>query len=134
MSFTASTSGPIVPRIDLPQLALCADDSPSVLQACPNSLTPDQLNNYNTLTTAMNNILASQPACPGDGNEDLLVNDTDLSNWQFFSMFNGGGSSWYDFNFDGLTDAQDEAVIEQYLGANCQPHRRARLAAPVQRP
>ena len=123
---------PVLPRIDFPQLALCADDGPSVGHACPNGLTQDQLNNYNALTTSMNNILASQPACPGDGNEDLLVNDTDLTNWQFFSTFNGGGSSWYDFNFDGLTDDQDEAVIEKYLGTNCKPPRRHITSNPRQ--
>lgn len=64
-------------------------------------------------------IMASQPKCPGDGNEDLLVNDADLTNWQFFSTFNGGGSSWYDFDFDGFTDQGDEAVILQNLGKNC---------------
>ena len=119
---------PIVPRIDFPQLALCADPSLSATHACPNGLTPDQLNNYNALTTSMNNILASQPDCPGDGNEDLLVNDTDLSNWQFFSTFNGGGSSWYDFNFDGHTDTTDEMLIEMHLGTDC-AQRRARIAA-----
>jgi hypothetical protein len=52
-----------------------------------------------------------------------MVNDEDLINWQSFSMFNGGGSSWYDFNFDGRTDEQDEAVIQQHLGTNCLQQR-----------
>jgi len=48
-----------------------------------------------------------------------MVNDEDLINSQFFSMFNGGGSSWYDFKFDGKTDERDEAVIQQHFGTNC---------------
>lgn len=39
--------------------------------------------------------------------------------WQYYSTFNGGASSWYDFNYDGLTNEADLAVIEQYLGTNC---------------
>jgi hypothetical protein len=111
---------PVLPRIDFPQLALCTDDGPTGTQKCPMGLDQDQLNNYNALTTAMNNILTSQPPCPGDGNEDLMVNQLDIMDWQFFSMFNGGGSSWYDFNHDGLTNELDETVIEQHLGTNCQ--------------
>lgn len=117
--FYSINERPVVPRIDFPKQALCADDVDQK-PMCPNGLNHDQLNNYNALTTAMNNILASQPPCPGDGNEDLLVNNIDLSNWQFFSTFNGGGSSWYDFNFDGKTDGKDKSVIKQHLGTNCQ--------------
>jgi hypothetical protein len=32
---------------------------------------------------------------------------------------NGGGSSWYDFNYDGVTDESDLAVIQQHMGTNC---------------
>jgi len=32
---------------------------------------------------------------------------------------NGGGSSWYDFNYDGLTNEDDLAVIQQHLGTDC---------------
>ena len=88
-------------------------------QACPGGLNQQQTNNFNSLLSQLNSIMASQPKCPGDGNEDLLVNDTDLTNWQFFSTFNGGGSSWYDFDFDGVTDQGDEAVILENLGKNC---------------
>jgi hypothetical protein len=118
---------PFLPKIDFTQEAKCANDIPGKPR-CPNGLNQEELDNYNSLTTAMNNILSSQPPCPGDGNEDLLVNDTDLSNWQFFSMFNGGGSSWYDFNFDGMTDMADEMLIEMHLGMDCQ--QQSPLSAP----
>jgi hypothetical protein len=128
--FYSINERPVVPQIDFPNQALCADDV-SGKPMCPNGLNQDQLNNYNVLTTALANILLSQPPCPGDGNEDLLVNETDLMNWQFFATFNGavGGSSWYDFNFDGVTDEEDRDLIEQYLGTNCQ----ARAQQPTRR-
>ena len=112
---------PFVPRIDFPQQALCSDSMGDATHRCPVGLNQDQLNNYNSLTTSMNNILMSQPACPGDGNEDLMVNEEDLIDWQFFADGNGtvGGSSWYDFNFDGNTGLDDKMVIEQHLGTNC---------------
>ena len=115
---------PVTPSIDNPQLALCGDDI-SGKPSCPNGLTQQQLDNYNSLTTAMNNILMSQPACPGDGNEDLMVNQLDLTDWFYFATFNGGtlgGSSWYDFNHDGVTDPDDEMVILEHLGTNCANH------------
>jgi hypothetical protein len=123
---------PFTPAIDYPQAAHCANDVVGKPR-CPNGLTQEQLDNYNSLTNSMNEILMSQPACPGDGNEDLLVNDTDLSNWQFFSTFNGGGSSWYDFDFNGMTDTADEMVIEDHLGANCAQQRLAK-GRNLQRP
>ncbi len=119
---------PVAPRIDFPQLALCAGDKPSAThpEICPLGLNQEELDNYNSLTAAMNNILTSQPDCPGDGNEDLMVNDEDLTNWQYFSMFNGavGGSSWYDFDHDGVTGPLDQMIIEQNLGRNCQQQSR----------
>ncbi len=120
--FYSINEQPIAPRIDYPQIALCADDRADATHKCPLGLTQDQLNNYNNLTTAMDGILQSQPPCPGDGNEDLVVNDEDLTNWQYFSLWNGaiGGSSWYDFNFNGVTELTDRDVIEQNLGRNCQ--------------
>jgi hypothetical protein len=132
--FYSINERPIVPRIDDPQLALCDDNPADNKPHCPGNLTPDQLNIYNSLTTSMDNILESQPPCPGDGNEDLMVNDEDLINWQFFSMFNGGGSSWYDFNFDGKTDEQDEAVIQQHLGTNCLQQHGPKALAAQQKP
>jgi hypothetical protein len=127
--FYSINERPVVPRIDFPGLALCADDAPSQSQKCPMGLNQDELNNYNALTMAMNNILSSQPPCPGDGNEDLMVNQLDLVLWNYYSLFNGGGSSWYDFNFDGRTDNQDEAIIEQHLGTNCHQEGQPQVAA-----
>jgi hypothetical protein len=82
------------------------------------SLTPDQQRNYTQLSTELGALLASASICPGDGNIDSVVNQQDLANWAFYNQ-TWGLSSVYDFNFDGLTNAADRAVIEQNLGLDC---------------
>ena len=57
--------------------------------------------------------------CPGDGNRDLVVDQRDLDNWQELSLLNGGQSSWYDFNHDGKTDADDRTIIQNNMGRTC---------------
>ena len=75
--------------------------------------------NYEALSAQLAAILASQPACPGDGNIDGVVNGQDLDDWNFFQALAQGQSSWYDFNLDGLTDSADSEVIQQNLGTKC---------------
>jgi hypothetical protein len=82
------------------------------------NLTPEQQSNYNTLSAQLAAIQASVPDCPGDGNIDFLVNDEDLDDWSFYST-TYGLSSWYDINIDGLTNAEDQSMIESYLGTDC---------------
>lgn len=61
--------------------------------------------------------------CPGDGNRDGVVDQTDLDNWTELSQLNlnqgVAQSSWYDFNHDGKTDSTDRAIIEANLGRTC---------------
>jgi hypothetical protein len=73
---------------------------------------------FNNLLFGMFEILNSEPSCPGDGNLDKLVNLEDLVNWEKFAI-NGGGSSVYDFNFDGLTDDLDKSIILQNYEKSC---------------
>ncbi|ACE84607.1 sulfatase-like hydrolase/transferase [Cellvibrio japonicus] len=82
-----------------------------------------QRQHYQALSARLDAILASQPACPGDGNRDGMVDGTDLEQWAYWADPDQGGgySSWYDFNYDGLTDAADRAVIEANRGNQCQP-------------
>jgi arylsulfatase A-like enzyme len=74
---------------------------------------------YNNLLSQLNAILASQPACPGDGNIDGVVNAQDSINLQTVSQ-TWGLSSVYDWNLDGLTNIADQPFVSQNLG-NCPP-------------
>ncbi len=84
-------------------------------------LTYEEKRNYTELTNQLNAILNSEPICPGDGNIDGVVNGHDLADFNTFRRLAEGGSSWYDFNLDGLTDSTDLAEILQYLGTKCVP-------------
>ncbi len=78
---------------------------------------------YNELRTKLEDILASEPECPGDGNMDGVVNGEDLGNWARIAHA-WGMSSVYDFvtgEFrDGKTDNRDEAIIQANLGKTCE--------------
>lgn len=88
----------------------------------PQGLNREQSTNFKALYAELQALLNSQPDCPGDGNLDLLVNEKDLQDWAAFSQANGQ-SSWYDFNFDGLTNEADESIIKQHLGTQCRTRR-----------
>ncbi len=112
---------PIDPAIDKKGDNLCTASD------CSN-LTGEAKDNYNQLLASQQATLASEPACPGDGNEDKLVNQTDLDNWSFYSQIiepNGFTSSWYDFTGinpgvpDGYTNDLDYNLILANQGANC---------------
>lgn len=96
------------------------DNAPSNLLAHA-AMTPEQQQNYTALSSELQNLLASRVTCPGDGNLDLVVNEADVQEWKRFSSANGGKSSWYDFNHDGLTDEADLAIIQQNMGKDCRP-------------
>jgi hypothetical protein len=65
-------------------------------------------------------LLASQPACPGDGNIDFVVNQQDLEDWRFYSE-SFGLSSVYDLNLDGLTNTADRATSSRTWGWTAGP-------------
>jgi hypothetical protein len=75
------------------------------------------------LRAKLDNMLASNPDCPGDGNIDRVVNAEDLNNWRKIAH-DWGLSSVYDFltpKFrDGKTDNLDAAVIQANLGKTCE--------------
>jgi len=83
--------------------------------------TDEQQQNYDALDAQLKELLASEPECPGDGNIDLVVDRKDLRDWRRFAS--GGLSSVYDLNLDGLTNQDDEAIIEQNLGLDCRGTR-----------
>ena len=111
-----------LPKIDKEKANLLT--SPSLRSQ---GLNPEQSKNFKALSSELQRVLSSQPSCPGDGNLDMVVDEKDLKEWAAFSRVNagpnGGGSSWYDFNFDGYTNGADEMIIQQHLGAKCRAPR-----------
>jgi hypothetical protein len=96
-----------IPKLDAPDANLLATGNP---------LNRQQKKNYDALTAQLAQLLASQPACPGDVNLDGVVNNADIADWQMFQVLSGS-SSWADINLDGLTDSADLAIILQHQGA-----------------
>lgn len=84
-------------------------------------LTAEQQASYEELSTQLAALLASAPECPGDGNRDGRVDGEDVAGWREYSQLAAGGSSWFDVNFDGLTDRADLAIIQQHLRSRCEP-------------
>lgn len=74
---------------------------------------------YNDLSDTLADILASQPDCPADGNGDGKVDQRDVANYHAIVESGWQGSSWYDVNFDGVTDEDDLALIQGALGTVC---------------
>jgi hypothetical protein len=97
-----------VPKLDTAEADLLASGSP---------LNRLQQRNYNALTAQLAQLLASQPACPGDLNLDGTVNYLDVGEWETYQALSLGFSSWADVNLDGLTDSADLAIILQNFGA-----------------
>jgi hypothetical protein len=79
-------------------------------------LSPDQQKVYDKLSKKLDQMLESQPPCPGDGNMDRRVDQKDFDDW---TTFFGVGSSVYDLNFDGQTDDADTLPIRANFGAKC---------------
>ncbi len=64
------------------------------------------------------------PSCPGDGNQDLVVDDKDIEDYYWFADPENGGtglgySSWFDFNLDGFTNLEDLEIIQSHFGQRC---------------
>ena len=99
---------------ELPPLLLIDTDGSDLLQQ-PGGLNRKQQRNFDALQNQMSAVLASAPACPGDGNGDGVVNKKDVSD--FVQIRDKWGlSSHYDFNFDALTDNDDLKIIRANLG------------------
>jgi hypothetical protein len=82
----------------------------------PQGLDPIQRANFDALFVRLMAMLYSEPDCPGDGNLDKLVDWMDVTNWEGFEDV---GSSVYDLNHDGVTDAADLLIILQNFGRHC---------------
>lgn len=94
--------------LDLAPLNLLTDGQPA-------GLTPQQMSNFDSLTAELEALLASEPACNGDGNLDKRVDQDDLrgvrDHW--------GQPSVFDFNADGVTDRLDLQCAQANLGRDC---------------
>jgi hypothetical protein len=105
-------------RIDETSTLPKLDKSGSDLLAL-SAMTPEAQRNYQQLSQQMDALLDTNVSCQGDGNNDGVVDQRDLEQWGYYSILNGGNSSWYDFNHDGKTDTDDRTIIEQNLGKQC---------------
>ncbi|MGB6053785.1 MAG: sulfatase-like hydrolase/transferase [Burkholderiaceae bacterium] len=81
------------------------------------TLTPAQQSSYNLLKAKLDDLLASEPVCPGDGNKDGVVDAQDESNWRAIAQ-NWGLSSVYDFFVNGVLDGKTNAIDGQIIAQN----------------
>lgn len=106
--------------VDPAKLKLDREGDNLLAGSTPAELTEEQRQNYEALVAELDAILVStRTSCVGDGNGDGKVDEQDLDEWEKWSSRNGGRSSWYDLNHDGLTDEADKAIIEENLGSDC---------------
>ncbi|MBN8727077.1 MAG: sulfatase-like hydrolase/transferase [Xanthomonadales bacterium] len=82
-------------------------------------LTTIEAINYVRLYDTFEAMLASRANCQGDGNDDGRIDQADIDNYHATTAGGYAGSSWYDANLDGVTDADDLAIIEARLGTTC---------------
>lgn len=109
-----------LPKIDYANQALLDQTTSGDQKVDLSSLNSEQKRQYLTLSRKLNQTLASQPDCPGDGNLDNVVNLEDVAQWATFSVIDGGEiSSWYDFNLDGKTNTEDFQIIKANFGKHC---------------
>lgn len=77
----------------------------------------DAQQNYTDLYETALALLATEVACPGDGNLDKRVDQLDADGVD--AHF--GEPSVFDFNNDGITDDLDRAIVDQNAGSDCLP-------------
>lgn len=84
-------------------------------------LTPGEQDNYQELSTKLQDLRASESDCPWDVNLDNKVDQKDIDLYNKYQKLAQGRSSWADVNQDGLTDATDlqaiQSRIQSYGGA-----------------
>jgi len=84
-------------------------------------LTMQEQRNLKKLTAVLNGILDSEPATPGDGNLDKVVNAADTQGViDFWSL-----PSVFDFNNDGVTDMTDLQTVQDNFGNDYMKRRKA---------
>ena len=103
-----------IPKLDNPDLVIPTPYSGQILAA------------YNDLYAKLQSLLASEPYCPGDGNNDGVVYAEDLTNWQKIYSYATSSSVWSSvYNFmksgvwSGITSTADKQTIEQNMNTSC---------------
>ncbi|RUO43740.1 hypothetical protein CWE15_00615 [Aliidiomarina taiwanensis] len=85
------------------------------------TLTAEQQHNLTLLRAELEALLLTASNCPGDGNNDGVVDKKDLEEWAYWADTEAGRglSSWYDLNHDGITDEDDRYIIQDNMGSDC---------------
>ena len=73
---------------------------------------------YDALVAYLKAEFASEPPCPGDGNDDGAVNARDLQGYNS-TVKTWTGSSVFDFNYDGITNQTDRNTITSNIPTVC---------------
>jgi hypothetical protein len=86
-------------------------DNSSFNLLAKDQLTSDEQANFDELMAVLNGLLASEPACAGDGNLDKTVDVEDINGL----VADWGQPSVFDFNNDGTTELEDlQALLANY--------------------
>jgi hypothetical protein len=109
------SKNPALLRLDREGLEIFKSVNGSVMR---NIMNDDEAASYSAISQYLDQELASQPACPGDGNGDGLVDTKDLRQYTAL-VRTWSGSSVFDFNHDALTDINDRAIILANIGKQC---------------
>ena len=87
------------------------DNEEDDLLAPPHVMNKQERKAYRRLSKSLDKLLNSVVACEGDGNLDGVVDTQDIDQYVYWDTLTGELSSWYDFNYDGLTNVYDIPYI-----------------------
>ena len=105
--------------------ATCRDRSPCDIDDPTSCLNDDQSTNFNALQEELQRIMQSQVACEGDGNLDARVDQSDAEGVEDFASAvspltgKAGGQSFFDFNTDAETNAEDAQIVASNFDTDC---------------
>ncbi|MCH8492718.1 MAG: sulfatase-like hydrolase/transferase [Idiomarina sp.] len=103
------------------QLKLDREENNLLANYAEHELTELQQERLNWLRNKLTELKDGVIDCPGDGDGNLVVDQTDVENWEYWADPERGGglASWYDLNRDGVTDEADLEIILANMGNVC---------------